>query len=141
MHGRARKRRSANDGFTLLELTFAVALMAIILAIAAQALIQYHVSMDMQQQRNLAAQQCRAIMESMRAYRDTEMTVFPADILEQWPDGAAVAWQGGLGPDEQFVVGYTDPAANPLEVTITCTWRDRQDRPIQFTLTSMLTDM
>lgn len=59
-----RPRRTA--GFSLLELTIAVAILMTILSITAQGLVSSHAVMRLQNQRNDAMNSCRAVISNLR---------------------------------------------------------------------------
>ena len=61
---------SRNGGVSLLEVTMAVAIFAVAVGVAAQGLISFYASMDVQNQRVMAANQCRALLSDMRNIRD-----------------------------------------------------------------------
>ncbi|HOJ34092.1 MAG TPA: prepilin-type N-terminal cleavage/methylation domain-containing protein [Candidatus Hydrogenedentes bacterium] len=126
-------------GLTLLELTLAIALFAIVLAAAAQALISYHSALTLQRQRNEAVLHCRSVISEMRNVRENNPGDFPNAILSRWPNGGVVAGFNTL-PQEQIVVAYTDVNANPLEVIVTCSWVDLRGRPAIATVSTLLTD-
>ena len=126
-------------GVTLLELTIAVAVFAVVLGAAATTLVSFHVAMDLQNQRAVGIQHCRSVLSQIREVRNNNPTNFPGAVLAQWPDGSSVAALASL-PQEQLVVGYTNTNANPLEVTVTCMWRDLRGRPAMLSVSTLLTD-
>jgi Tfp pilus assembly protein FimT len=161
-----RKPRQSELGVTLLELTIAVAIFAVVIGSAAQALISFNVALTSQRDRNVAVQQCRAIFARMREMRDNPPLVVPTDpttqfpnyLFAQWPHGQAVAPANPLLRNEQITATYGwrdltlpgtaaapppyDPTlgeGDPVEVTLTYTWTDPMNRPMQFTMTSVLT--
>ena len=133
-----RTRRHNNAGFTLLELTLAMALFAVVLGSTAQALVTYHANIEMQNMRSAAAQNARSVLAEMREVRDDPLQPFPAAILARWPHGEAVAGGGNL-PGEQILVTYADPTANPLEITVVSIFTDMQGRPVRVQLGTALT--
>lgn len=133
------RRKPNQSGLTLLELTIAVALFAIVLGAAAQALISYHSALTLQRQRNEALLHCRSVINEMRNVRQNNPNDFPNAILTRWPNGSVVTDFNTL-PQEQVQVSYVDVNANPLEVIVTCTWRDLRNRPATVTLSTLLTD-
>jgi len=129
------------DGFTLVELMLAMVIFVGVLGAAAQALVSYYAAMDLQHQRNVAAQECKAVLNQMRNVRDgAPAGGFPGIVTGEWPDGTAVPGPHPL-PNEQLVVRYTNPASNPLEVVVTCTWRDRSGHPASVKMSTRLTDV
>jgi len=132
-------RRRRESGTTLLELTFALALFAIIMGSAAQTLVTYYASLDLQNQRNVAAQHCRAVLSDMRALRDAGTGDFPDVIVEQWPNGSEVV---GLGTmlNEVVTVTYEDDTADPLVVTVQSSWLDMRGRSFSMQVSTVLTN-
>ena len=126
-------------GLTLLEVTFAMASLAIVMAGAAQTLVTYHEHMELQRQRTIALENCRTVVSQIRTIRDANTNDYPDAILAVFPDDGVVAGFGGL-TNQQVVVSYTNVAANPLEVTVTCNWSDLRGRPVSFNFTSLVTD-
>jgi len=136
---RIAKKWSGTTGLTLLEVTFAMASLAIVMAGAAQTLVTYHEHMELQRQRTNALESCRTVISQIRTIRDANTNDFPNAIFAVFPDDMAVPGFTAL-TNQQVSVDYTNPAANPLEVTVNCTWSDLRGRPVNFNLTSMITD-
>lgn len=132
-------KRSRAAGFTLLEVMLAGAVFLLVMGAAAQALVSYYVALDVQNQRNTAIQNCRAVLVDMRRVRDTAPADFPEAILDNWPDGQVVEGLRHL-PGEVMSVDYADPTANPLDVTVTCQWNDLRGRGVRVSVSSLLTD-
>jgi len=130
--------RGHTVGFTLLEMTLAMAVFAVVLGATAQTLISYHANIQMQNMRAAAAQNARSVLAQMRAVRDDPMQPFPAAILERWPDGQAIGGEGTL-PGEEIIVSYEDVAANPLEITVVSVFQDMSGRPVRVQLGTALT--
>lgn len=129
----------ATAGLSLLEVTFAMASLAIVMGGAAQTLVTYHEHMELQRQRTNAMESCRTVVSQIRTIRDANINNFPDAILAVFPNDAAVAGFGAL-TNQQVVVSYTDVNDNPLEVNITCTWADLRGRPVNFNMTTLVTD-
>lgn len=126
-------------GFTLLEITLALAVFTIIMGATAQALITYYVALDMQNQRTAAVEACRGLLSDMRDLRDNNSGSFPESVTTQWPDGATVPI-AGLRAGQSMRVDYVNPQANPLEVRVTAQWMDIQGHPVSVSLSTVLTD-
>ncbi|MBX7258320.1 MAG: prepilin-type N-terminal cleavage/methylation domain-containing protein [Candidatus Hydrogenedentes bacterium] len=133
------RRFRDEEGVTLLELTIAIALFAIVMGATATSLVSYYVALDMQNQRHSAIKDCATILSNMRDVRNTNPDDFPDAITAVWPDGTTIPNAGTL-PQETITVDYVNPNANPLEVTITCTWVDMRGRQLTAALSSVLAD-
>lgn len=124
-----RQRKPSIAGFTLIEVTIAVALLALVLTAAAQALVTNYSAMDVLDKKNDALLNCRGILSQMRQLRDTTPGAFPAVITDRWPDGASTSDAVSVFlaadislPGEVLTVTYVDATANPLDVIITSRW-------------------
>ncbi|MBI5091497.1 MAG: type II secretion system protein [Candidatus Hydrogenedentes bacterium] len=136
------------QGFTLLEITLALAIFVIILGATAQVLVSYYVAMDVQRQRNTNTQNMEAILSSMRQVRDANPTNFPAAIFTQWPDGTVVPGTANSRVmSERITINFYDAttnaaatnATNPLLVVLRSTFIDRRNRPVNNVLATVLT--
>ena len=134
-----RKKRHNEAGFSLLELTIAVAVFVVVLGAVAQGLVSYYVVMDAQHQRVAAAEVLRGVLADMRAVRDANPDSFPDAVRDAYPNGETVPGPGLL-PNETIEVTYANDAANPLEATVVISWPDLQGRPVQETISTLLTD-
>lgn len=131
--------RTARDGFSLLEVMIALAIITAVLGATAQALIRFHTQITFQHQRVSAMQNCRSVLDEMRALRDHSPDEFPENITESWTDGLALGDIGTL-PSEVVTVTYQDASANPLEVRVTSEWRDPRNRLVSISLSTVITD-
>ena len=140
-------RRANNDGLTLLELTLAVAIFAIAIGVAAQTLISFYATMDMQHQRTVAIQHGRSILSDMRTVRDAhpntdeEPTNFQTNVLAAFPDGTTMTGPPELTNSEAEIT-YEDASvsANPLVPTVAVRWDDLRGRRITASVSTALTD-
>lgn len=136
------------SGVTLLEITFAVAIFAVAVAVAAQSLISFYANMDLQNQRIVATNHCRAIFSDMRNIRaanpntPTNPNNFQNNVLAAYPNGSVSA-----GPTQltgaQVTVTYENPSqlANPLIPTVRIDWQDLRGHPVNITMSTAITDM
>ena len=60
----ARKR-----GVTLIEVTMAVAIFAVVIAVSAQSILSFYVAIDMQEDRIVATHAARAVLAALREMR------------------------------------------------------------------------
>lgn len=140
-------RGKSTSGVTLLELTMAIAIFAITMGVAAQGLVSFYVTLDMQNQRVVAVNQCLSTISDMRNLRDANPSTpddpnnFQTSILDRYEDG----WEQP-GPvqlrDSKVSVTYedADPGANPLVPTVHLEWKDLRGRVMTQRLTSAITD-
>ena len=143
----ASKRPSSQEGVTLLELTIAMAIFAVTIGVTAQSLISFYATMDLQHQRNVAVQHCRALLSDMRSVRDAhpntndEPTAFQTNMLEQFPDGMEMTGPSELS-DSIAIIAYenSDTAANPLIPTVTVQWQDLSGREVSASISTAVTD-
>lgn len=135
-------------GLTLMEVTFALAIFAVVTAVTAQALTSFYVALDIQEQRIEAVRVCMDVMGAVREERETL-------DAEDWP-GNLVAWveaqndegwpqhqrEGGSGLGELPAQAITVECTNlegqaPVQgdvvvmVRVYCTWEDRAGHALE----------
>lgn len=140
-------RHTDAEGFTLLELTIAVAIFAVAIGVAAQTLISFYAAMDVQNQRVIAVNHCRGILSDMRILRDRnpnsadDPTNFQDSILSAYPEGVEMTGPEQL-PMSRVVVNYENAAAasNPLVPTVQVRWNDMRGHPVSVSMSSAITD-
>jgi len=146
----ARRKSGAwfsNEGVSLLELTLAVAIFVIAVGAAAQALVSFYVTMDMQNQRVVAINHCRSALSNMRNLRDTfpnsatAPNNFQNAVLAAYPAGVETDGPAALS-NSKVTVSYEDanPTANPLVPTVRVEWRDLRGRTCALSLSSAISD-
>lgn len=140
----ARRRIADNEGLTLLELTLALSIFAIMLGVAAQGLMSSYSSLKVQEQRSEAAHLCRSVLDTMREYRDENPDTFPVSVVERWPSGTpigdiAAASHSSLN-EYEVTASYGDPNAAPFPVTVQVTWKDHQGRPVAFAVSTLMSE-
>jgi len=128
-------------GLSLIEVALAMGIFAIVMTSSAQVLASFTGAMDVQEQRHMAAQHCRALLAEMRQQRDAPGVGFPARLTNVWPDGFVTQNPAFVElPNETLTVVYGDLLANPLQVTVTSRWTDRSGRLLQVSVSTLLTD-
>ncbi|MDX9971381.1 MAG: type II secretion system protein [FCB group bacterium] len=132
------KRHAQRGGFSLLELTIALALFAVALGSVAQVLVSASGTITLQQQRVSAARDCQALLSDIRALRNTSPGAFPDTIVASWPNNRAVPGNWRL-PGQTMTVTYANTASNPLTVTVTARWRNIDGHPAVLTMSTILT--
>jgi len=132
---------SSREGFTLIELTMAVAIFLVVLGATAQGLVSYYAIIATQHQRTVAIQDAKGILSQMRQLRDANPDEFPDSILAVFPDGLVIEDQGNANLPQQIIrITYTDITENPLEAMVQCTWRDAGGRTSQVQISTRITD-
>lgn len=144
-------RGARNDsGLSLLEIMMATAIFTILIGATAQTLSTFYGTVELQQDRAVAAQNCRTVLGWMRAVRDDDPDNFPDNITEAFPEGGEIP---NLPPfienndpprwplaQQSVTVEYEDPDANPLRVTVRIQWSDRVGRRARLSIASALTN-
>ena len=140
-------RLRREHGFSLLELTIAVAIFAVVVGVASTCLISFYSTMETEHQRVLAFNHCRGVLSDMRAIRELtpntsdNPTAFQDALFTMYPDGTEMT-----GPYEllesRVTATYesTDASTNPVVPTVTLQWNDMRGRQISVSLSSALTD-
>lgn len=140
-----RSRGRADSGFTLLEIVIAMALFTVAMAVAAQSLASYYVTMDMQQQRVVAVNHCRTVLDQMRSVRNntpnaaSNTATLVNAILAKFPANVNATGPTTLR-NSTVKVTYADTNANPLVATVTVSWSDLRGRAMTMAVTSALSD-
>jgi prepilin-type N-terminal cleavage/methylation domain-containing protein len=160
-----------NAGMTLLEITIAMALFAVVIGVTATSLASFYVNMDVQEQRIEAMHSCRAVLDALREKRAEFVDIglenaseFPMGLVEWIEDQNTEGWTAFLrgynfdpetgapvGPaqlsDHAITVqvsnadgGSVTADSNPIQVHVVSSWNDRQGRPLQVELVSLLAD-
>lgn len=126
-------------GLTLLEITFAFAIFAVVLGAAAQSLVYLYGVIALQQQRASALNDCAAVLAAMRqtAYRGEASEACPETnplfpcILVDWAEQFPATFEAASDdddllerygaffslPEQQFIVEVTDAGGNPATIS------------------------
>lgn len=123
-------------GFTLIELVIAVmvCVIAVLSVLGANTVVQRNT--DVQFQRATAMQDAHRIIERMRTA--SLNGAFPANVVTNFPNGAAVAGFANL-TNEQITVAYVNTLTDPLDVRVTVSWLENGLRPASITMDSLMT--
>ena len=123
----SRRRRSLR-GFTLLEVVIAMALLSVGALSIYQAIISYQDLSRLAHERNIA------YFDLETAIEDVQSTPFN-NIVTRFPNNQRIPKFEALHlPRERIAVRYTNPAADPLYITVTVTWRDIKARLVSESL-------
>ncbi len=109
------------QGFTLIELMIALAIIVPVL-LGAIGLNVYVFRISERSRRVVVAlEDAHTVIERIRNTSETSL----AQVATTYPSGQAVAGFNNL-PSEQVTVTYPNAAADPLVMTVTVNWSDRQ---------------
>ncbi len=142
-------------GLTLMEVTFALAIFAVVTAITAQALVTFYVAIDIQEQRIEAIRVCKDVAGAVRDQRGLlDPLEWPDNLVawvenkneEGWPEYQRLQDQGEEDlPGQAITVECTNRAGGAptagdtvLEVRVFCTWLDRSGRPLEAEIVTYL---
>lgn len=129
-------RRTLVGGVSLVEAVVAIAIIAIgVVVLVAQLEASYKIT-SVNRETNKATAHLQACLEKI-------VTTPFADIPTTYPNGSAISLTpvdpGDLMDGEVVTVTYTDPAADPLEVTVTIRWKAFDGSMRTRTLTTLRT--
>lgn len=149
------------EGFSLIEvmITVVVVTLALVGTLMANSAIQQ--SGEASFERAVAIQEANQVIERMR--QTAASGSFPSNVTTAFPNNTArpnftslrpqcgalanppspCIWPFAFNSDgtsqEQVVVTYVNPNANPLDVTVIVVWRERGIRQAQISLRSLIT--
>jgi prepilin-type N-terminal cleavage/methylation domain-containing protein len=142
-----------NEGMSLLEVTMAVAIFAVVIGITAQSLGSYYVSIDLHEQRIEAAQAARTVLAACREKCKETKDDFPAAFLAWVEDQQDDGWQEFLRADDKHLAAHAlnvetldsqgegaQADDNPIVVRVTSSWDDRRGRAMRSVLVTAFTD-
>ena len=134
---RQRIVRVGQSGLTLVELVFAIMLLAIAGVTLLGAYQVSHQLAEVAQQTRIAVNDLKTMMEHVKSTPFASLTTSFPNGVPNGPGGNAYSTLlGGYGmAGEQITVAYPNPAANPLEVIVTVSWTYRS-RPYTRTLST-----
>ena len=109
------------QGFTLIELLFAVAIILPVLLGAVGLNVYVFRAAETSRRAMIAVQDAHTVIERIRNTSETSL----AQVTTNYPNSQAVSGFSNL-PSEQVVVSYPNASADPLVITVTVNWTDRQ---------------
>lgn len=124
---------NGNKGFTLIEIV--VSLLLVVPALLGILSLTVYTMKTAETSRMVmtAMQDANAVVEQMRKLSEDGLS----EVKATYPDGTAVSGFSNL-TGETIVVDYVDPEEDPLEVTVTVSWQDRE-RDMSRQLTTYVT--
>ena len=154
----SRQRLGSTSGVTLIEVTLAIAIFAVVISVSAQSLMGFYAAIDIQEQRVEAIQSARSVLSDIRLKRAD--FVLPEDgynwegllawINTQNEDGwSAYLRDEGANvlPGHTLNVAVTDldgnPAEandNPLQLQVTTSWLDLRGRRTSSTVATIVSE-
>ena len=87
-------------------------------------------------ERAVAVQDANQVIERMR--NTAAAGTFPANVTGLFPNGGAVNGFNTL-TSELIIVTYVNPAANPLDATVTVRWLEKGVRNVDTSLRTLIT--
>lgn len=123
-------------GFTLVELLISILLIAVGLLGMVLANTYIQKTSETAYERMVATQDAHRVIEMIRNVSQTGN--FPSNVTGAFPSGAAVPGFSNLS-GEAVVVTYANPAADPLDLTVTTTWREQGLRTTSTQLRTLMT--
>lgn len=156
-----RRKLSGTSGVTLIEVTVAVAIFAVVIAVSAQTIISTYVGISVQKDRVAAMNSCRTILNACREkrgeYRAAEensmvnwtnyFTWINTQNTANWStyltevDGTAALKSHTMNVQlRNMTGGAATTADNPIEVHVVATWRDAKNRTMTARLVSRMSD-
>lgn len=153
------RKLGARSGVTLMEVTLAVAIFAVAIAMSAQALISFYAALDVQEQRVEAMQAARSVLAEVRQVRrdfQGENDAFDWNGLLNWfSENEEAGWEEFLRdepgmnylPNHEITVtvrnmdgDVAQPGDNPIEVTVQSSWTDLRGRPASVNVVSVFSE-
>jgi len=120
-----RATRPGIGGFTFIEVAIAIVILAVAALVAFPTMLSFFELSDSAREENVATHDLMAATEDILA------TPF-ALVTTTYADGQPIPKFTRLHlRDQQIVVRYDDPNADPLVVTVAATWSDSKGRPRQ----------
>ncbi len=116
-----KNQMNGKRGFTLIELIISLSIIVPVL-LGVIGLNVYVFRMNETSRRAVVAvQDAHTVIERIRNASETSL----AQVTTTYPSGQAVGGFSNL-PSEQVTVAYPNASADPLAITVTVSWQDRQ---------------
>lgn len=123
-------------GFSLIEVLISLVVLSVILIgiMIGNAVIQK--SSEAAFQRTRAMQDANQVMEQIR--KTSRTGSFPSNVTAAYPNNGTVSGFSSLS-NESVRVSYVSTTTNPLDVTVTVSWRENGTRNVSTTLNALVT--
>lgn len=150
---------TSQSGVTLMEVTIAIAIFAVVIAVSAQSLASFYATMDMQEERIEAVQRARGVLNAIREKRaqyqlrdntfdwDGMMAWYNAQASDGWSDYLSNPEDGGSLQNHAINVTLLNldgsaPAIGdtPLELHVTSTWTGHSGREMRVSVVGILAE-
>ena len=123
-------------GFTFIELAIAMFVVALVILGFMGANTGIQKASEAAYQRTVALQDANRVIELIRNVAVGGQ--FPANVTAVYPNRSQVAGFTNL-PGERVIVNYVNPAADPLDVTVTISWVENGIRNVNTALRTYVT--
>lgn len=133
------KNRSSEAGFTILELTIAMGVLALVMVGLMAAVTNSFSIVQLSSDRTPAIKEAQIALNNLKLSA-SQAAVFPGDVVAAFPVGVVFPPRTTL-PGQIVTVSYVDPLADPLFVTVTVQWTNVQGRPLRESLSTVLTGL
>ena len=132
-----RKRiKTKAQGFALLEVLFGLFIVGLGLMGLLLANVNIQKVSDAGYERVVATQDAHRVLELIR--NASASGNFPGNVTAVYPNGGIVRGFNNLN-SEQIAVTYANPLANPLDITVTASWREGGRRSASVQLRTLMT--
>ncbi|MBI3312494.1 MAG: prepilin-type N-terminal cleavage/methylation domain-containing protein [Candidatus Omnitrophica bacterium] len=117
-------------GFTLIEVVVSTFVLAVGILSLLGTFLSGLILVESSRNRSVAAADARAVFEEMRRLSGTSLAQVTAQNWSTWGRNAGLT----ALPNEQITVAFRNPAADPVEATVTVRWQERnRDQARAFT--------
>lgn len=123
----------ADAGVTLIETTFAVAVLVVALVSVLGVLVKAQEANALNRSKVLAFDEARAIIDQIKDL-DAQGAAFPDALLKALPAGTAPLVSTTLSNATRTIAWGA--ATDPMQVTVTVQWSDLRGHPLSISLTS-----
>ncbi len=128
--------RNATAGLSLIEVIFAMAILAVGLVSVLGLLVQSHEANVLNRNRVTALDEAQAMLGAIRSAIARGVAV-PKEIIEEFPE-AEIPLESSRLPGAVLRLSYGKQDGNPLDVNIEVEWRDMRGRTSKVRLCSAI---